>query len=322
VYASNESSGVASDYTRQQLPTPSGGDVEIPVGATSGLSLFLSAGGTYLEHDGNRYEAAYDAVLPTVTIGADYWITPQLLAGAAFNYTNFDGNYDGGGGIDNDIYSPTLYLMYLPNETLFINAILSYSRGENSNRRHLSVKSANDEEGPPIVSGIASADYSEDIYSGELQAGYDFKISSFNIGPRLGVAIAHSHTDSYKENGGEGLQLRYSNLDQTSVQSSVGAAVSYAVAIPNGTLLPQASVAWVHEYAASARNVDAHFVEAPTTSGFTFDRERPARNWAILTVGLSAAFTNGLQPFVQFATMQGNENFESYGGTAGLRFSF
>jgi hypothetical protein len=28
---------------------------------------------------------------------------------------------------------------------------------------------------------------------------------------------------------------------------------------------------------------------------------------------------NGLQPFVQFATIQGNENFVTYGGTAGVR---
>jgi hypothetical protein len=31
---------------------------------------------------------------------------------------------------------------------------------------------------------------------------------------------------------------------------------------------------------------------------------------------------NGMQRFVQFVTVQGNENFVSYGGTTGLRFSF
>ena len=31
---------------------------------------------------------------------------------------------------------------------------------------------------------------------------------------------------------------------------------------------------------------------------------------------------NGMQPFAQFQTIQGNDNFVSYGGTAGLRFSF
>jgi hypothetical protein len=78
----------------------------------------------------------------------------------------------------------------------------------------------------------------------------------------------------------------------------------------------------VHEYANDARNVDAGFVEAPNSPTFTFQRERPARDWANIAVGASASFANGLQPFVQFATVQGHDNFVSYGSTAGLRFSF
>jgi outer membrane autotransporter protein len=106
------------------------------------------------------------------------------------------------------------------------------------------------------------------------------------------------------------------------VQSSLGAAATVTIAIPNGVLLPQANVAWVHEYANNARNVDARFVDASPSPTFTFQRERPARDWANIALGVSASFTNGLQPFVQFATVQGNDNYVSYGGTAGLRYSF
>ena len=70
------------------------------------MSLFVSAGASALNHHNNRFEDGYEAQLPTVTVGADYWITPRLLAGVAFNYTNFDGTYDDGGGFDKDIFSP------------------------------------------------------------------------------------------------------------------------------------------------------------------------------------------------------------------------
>ena len=86
-----------------------------------------------------------------------------------------------------------------------------------------------------------------------------------------------------------------------------------------GIVVPQVAAAWVHEYANSQRNIDARLVEAPTAPSFTFQRERPARDWASIGVGVSALLPNGLQPFVQFATIQGNENFVTYGGTAGLR---
>jgi hypothetical protein len=68
------------------------------------------------------------------------------------------------------------------------------------------------------------------------------------------------------------------------------------------------------------RAIDARLVEAsPAVPSFTFQRERPAGDWASIGLGVSALLPNGLQPFVQFATIQGNENFVSYGGTAGVR---
>ncbi len=100
-----------------------------------GLSLFVSAGAFALNHHNNRFEDGYEAQLPTVTAGADYWITPRLLAGVAFNYTNFDGTYDDGGGFDKDIFTPVLYATFLPFERAFINAVLGYARNENSNNR-------------------------------------------------------------------------------------------------------------------------------------------------------------------------------------------
>jgi hypothetical protein len=78
----------------------------------------------------------------------------------------------------------------------------------------------------------------------------------------------------------------------------------------------------VHEFLNDDRHINARLVEAPTGPSFTFQREPPARDWANIGVGLSAVLPNGLQPFVQFATMQGNVNFVSYGGTIGLRKEF
>jgi uncharacterized protein YhjY with autotransporter beta-barrel domain len=302
-----------------QLPPAGGATPEIVISQTRGLSVFASAGATALNHHNNEFEDGYEAQLPTVTIGADYWISPRLLAGVGFNYTNFDGTYDDGGGFDKDIFSPLLYATYLPFDRAFVNAVLGYSRNENSNNRRVVVPFSDD---PEPFTGRTSADYDENQYAVTLQAGYDHPIDNFTIGPRLGFAYGYSQVDSFKEKGNTGAELRYSGLNQTSVQTSLGAAATVSIAIPYGVLLPQASVAWVHEYANNARNIDARFVEAPSSPKFTFQRERPARDWANIALGVSASLVNGMQPFAQFQTVQGNDNFVSYGGTAGLRFSF
>jgi outer membrane autotransporter protein len=301
-----------------QLPPAGGATPEIVIGEAQGVSVFASAGATALNHHNNRFEDGYEAQLPTVTVGADYWITPRLLAGGGFNYTNFDGTYDDGGGFDKDIFSPLLYATFLPFDRAFINAVIGYSRNENSNNRNVVVPLSDGS----VFTGRTSADYDENQYSATLQAGYDHPIDNFTIGPRLGFAYGYSQVGSFKEKGNTGAELRYSGLNQTSVQTSLGAAATVAIAIPYGVLLPQASVAWVHEYANDARNVQARFVDAPGSPKFTFQRERPARNWANIGLGVSASLLNGMQPFAQFQTVQGNDNFVSYGGTAGLRFSF
>jgi outer membrane autotransporter protein len=317
IYASYLGEASEKDDRRLHLPRPGGASTEILVGPAQGLSLFVNAGASVLDHHENRFEGGYTAHLPTVTVGADYLVTPRLLAGVAFNYTRVDGTYDDGGGFDKNIFNPALYTLFLPFDGAFVSAIVGYARGENSNDRKVVIPLQN-----ATFIGNTSGDYTEHGYSAEFLAGYDHPIGSFTVGPRLGLAVRHSRIEAFRETGYSGFELRYSDFDQTSVQSSLGAAATAAIRIPNGVLLPQASVAWVHEYANDERDVRARFIHASPSPTFTFKRERPARDWANIVLGVSAAFVSGWQPFVQVSTIQGNKNFVSYGGIAGLRFSF
>lgn len=124
--------------------------------------------------------------------------------------------------------------------------------------------------------------------------------------------------DDYREHGNSGLELRYSGQDTSSLQSSLGAVATAAISTQFGVLLPQVSASWVHDYDVSGRNIDASFVDAAAPK-FKFKREPVASNFANIGVGVSALLPNNWQPFVNFKTIQGNENLVSYGGTAGLR---
>ena len=316
-YASYLGDAIQTDDRRLQLPRPGGAGAEIAVGPAHGLSLFFSGGASVLQHHKNRFEDGYTAHQPTVTIGADYLFTPRFLGGAAFNYTRVDGTYDSAGDFDNDIFSPSLYGLFLPFDGAFVSAILSYARNESSNRRKVVIPT-----NVTVVTGQARGEYVEHRALAEFQAGYDHPLGNFTVGPRLGFAIGHSHVDAFSEDGDSGGELRYSDFDRTSVQSKLGVAATVTIRIPGGVLLPQANIAWVHEYANDERDVKARFIHASPSSSFIFRHERPARDWASIVVGVSASFVGGAQPFVQFVTVQGNKNFVSYGGVAGLRFSF
>lgn len=300
-----------------QLPPAEGAFPEIVFGTNQRAGAFISAGASVVKHDGSRFEDGYDAELPTVTVGADYQFNKWLLAGLALNYTYYDGTYDASGGFSKHIFGPLLYATITPFRGAFANVAVGYARQENSNNRFAFVT----EDGVPDerFGGHTSADYSQNQYLAAVLAGYDHPIGRVSIGPRLGVAVSYEDYDTIKEEGDTGLELKYRNLDQTSVQSSLGAQASIGLETEIGLIVPQVAAAWVHEYGNNARNIDARLVDAPEAEEFTFNREPPARNWAVIGAAVSAILPNGLQPFLALSTIQGNENYVSYGGSAGLR---
>jgi uncharacterized protein with beta-barrel porin domain len=284
-----------------------------------GVSAFVSAGFEGMDHDSNDFEDAYDAFLPGVTVGADIQVNDWLVAGLAFGYQHADADYDTGGGFDSDAYGPILYFGLLPYENTFVQLSLGYQR-QNTDRERIS--RAVDGSGAVLASGAEQAEFDTDRYSADALVGYDHPIDGFTIGPRLGLAYAYWDTGSFQESGSTGLELRYESYDQDSLQTSLGVAVGTAISTSFGVLVPQASVAWVHEFLDDGRGVVAQYVDAPGSTPFSFDREETARDWAVISVGVSAQLAHRLQPFVNFSTVQGNENFTSYRGTIGLRMDF
>ena len=93
-----------------------------------GLSVFASAGGEALTHFNNKYEDGYQSTIPSVTVGGDYQVTPWLIAGLAFNYFNFNGDYDDGGHFNTNSFGPIAYASFLPFDGAFADVTLQYAR--------------------------------------------------------------------------------------------------------------------------------------------------------------------------------------------------
>ena len=290
------------------------------------FSTFLTAGATTLRHQENEFEQGYNATIPSVTIGGGYAITEDLEMGLAFNYSNSSADFNSGGGFDVDSYTPLLYVNYLPFDNAFVNLALSYTRQNQSNNRlaiaGLSGIDLNPDGSRRPISRSTNGNVDANQYNLNLLSGYDFAVENVTIGPRFGVDARQWEMNGYQETSNTGLELRYNDQYQTSVQSRVGLFASSAHSFDFGVLVPQISAYWVHEFLNGARTVNAHFVQTTdfeTSSGFFFQTENPARNWAVIDLGVSLVMQKGLQAFVNFSTVQGNRNFESYGGNVGMR---
>lgn len=283
------------------------------------FSTFLTAGATTLRHRQNEFEQGYNSTIPSVTVGAGYSISKSLEAGLAFNYSNSNADFNTGGGFNVDSYTPLLYINYLPFDNAFANLALGYTRQNQTNNR---IAVAGTDNINTILSGVTTGNLNANQYTLNFLSGYDHPIENITIGPRIGVDVRQWEMNGYQESTNTGLELRYNSQYQTSVQSTLGLSASSAHNTPYGDLIPQFNAFWVHEYANNSRTINSHFVQATdsaTSPGFFFQTESPARNWAVIDLGVSLVMQKGVQAFANFSTVQGNRNFESYGGNVGVR---
>jgi len=151
--------------------------------------------------------------------------------------------------------------------------------------------------------------------------GYDQPIGRFTLGPRLGFNYANTHIHDYAEQGGTGLELRYGDQWVNSLQSVLGVQGTAALSTGFGVLVPQVNANYIHEFANSQRFINAQFVEDQRANPFQFrfQTDVPVRNYFDVGTGIVAVLPNGLQPFVNFRALVGNNQFNNYAGTFGVR---
>lgn len=288
------------------------------------LSFFGSGDIEFLERDVTRFENGYDSTILGVTGGADYRFNEKTLGGVAFNYQNQNGNFKGtGGDFSTNKYGVTLFAnMTLPSNT-FVQILGGFTRGDNDVIRPVSFI-LQETGGGPIranLSGNVASDSDSDTFNFGVLVGRDYLISKLTLGPRIGINYANTHIESYRESGSTGLELIYDDQRINSLQSTIGMVVSMPVSTGVGVFVPQFSADYIHELGNSQRIINVRFVQDARTNPtkFQFQNESPARNFVNLGFGVSAVLPHGIQPFANFRAMVGNEQFENYAGTFGIR---
>ena len=289
-----------------------------------GVNAFASAGDETLSHRNNKFENGYSSRVPRVTVGADYRITDWMIAGLGMNYTYQDGTSDDIGHFHTQSYGPLLFASFVPLPGTFTDIALGYNHQDYFRNRPAVATATNAAgETATLTNGHASGNFNGDQYSAGFLAGYDHPLQGFTIGPRAGFNYVYYDREDHSETSSSGLALRYSGLNQSSLQSTLGAVATMPLSTGFGVVQPQIGVSWVHEFLNDARNIQAEYlsVNDPSATQFTFKREQPARDWEVIDLAVSMVLPNQLQPFVSFTTIQGNENFVSYGGVLGVRMS-
>ena len=283
----------------------------------SGLGLFISGNVESLDRDKTTFGDGFDSTVWGATAGADFRFNDMFLAGTAFNYVNRDGDFDGGGGFSTNSYSVLGYGAFMPIPAMFLDVSFGYT-----NHNYLVDRPVSYTNLAGVTSGgtaSSNSDGNEWLISAIM--GYDHNISNVTIGPRVGVNYTHNKIDDYSEDGGGGLALSYDDQTVKSLQTTVGLQGSMAINTSYGVWVPQATADYIHEFKNDRRNIKVQFDgdNRANPSRFKFNNDKPDRDFFNLGIGTVLVLPNGIQPFANFRAMVGNDRFDNYAGTVGVR---
>ncbi len=288
-----------------------------------GTAAFFTLNYDSLDKQVTKYEAGFDSDVIGLTLGLDHFIRDQLVVGAAFNYVRNQGDYDASGGeFDTNAYGLLAFASYAPWEGSFVDLFAGYARRDTYNRRRVWLTSLPCcGPGNPNVSGYASGETDANEYSLGGVLGHDFAFSNVTVGPRAEIRWQRTDINAYSETGGTGLELRYDEQEIDSLLSSIGGEVSMAFSTSFGVLVPRVGANYVHEFLDDQREIHISFVEdlraSPTR--FSFWNEVPERNYFELKAGVVATLPKGFSAFADFRALLGNNQFDSFGGSVGVR---
>ena len=296
--------------------SPMGGVMGMSSDRWKGIGLFASGLVESLNRNDTTFQDGYRSTILGLTVGADYRVSPQFTAGVAFSYSNTNGDFRQVGNFSTNAYDILIFGQYLPTERTFIQVTGGYQRDSYLVNRSNSLTLSN-----IAVSGFSTSNSNGDVYKLGMLTGYDHPMGMFTIGPRAGINWTNTHINGYGENGSTGLELSYDAQSVNSLQSTLGLQGQAAIPTTMGVLVPQVNGNYIHEFANSQRFLNVHYVQdlSPTPTKFRFQNEVPVRNYFTAGTGLLMVLPNGWQPFVNFRAMIGNNQFNDYAGTFGLR---
>jgi len=284
------------------------------------ISLFLSGEYENLNREVTTFEDGYASDKWQLTVGADIQPTAHSVLGIALVGSDQTGNFDGGGHFEVDSFGVLAFGSFLPTDKTFIQ--VSGGFFDRSNERKRVARFDSDDTIPFSRTGRPDADFDADEFSAGILSGYDYSLGSTTIGPRVGLNWMHTKIETYSEGGGDsGLELTFYDNHVTSLQSSVGLGGSFATSTGFGVLTMQGALDWKHEFDQDQRNIEVSFVDDLRAKRFTYQTEKPDRDFFELNAGVSVVLPNGMQGFANFRTLLGHSYFDDYVGTVGLRIS-
>lgn len=246
------------------------GDDEIPEDV-SRLGLFLNGIYSDGEKDESTRSSGFDFSSTGYTIGMDYLVDLDTVVGVAIGQGTSDTEFGrNGGSLESDTTTLSLYGTKFINDSWFLDGVLGYGTSNYDSERNFNYTAR----GVTVnQTALGSPDSDQLLLS--LGAGKSINKKSVDIDFAGRVNYLDAKIDRFAETieGGDapgfGLALELDEQDVTSITSDISVKISKAISQDFGVWIPQASLAWLHEFDEGDGNLRGRFVNDPFSVDFS-----------------------------------------------------
>lgn len=280
-------------------------------------STFVNGDFSTGEKDPTPNEDGFDFDTYGITIGADYRISNQLVAGAALGYSSFDSDLHtsstvAGGQVESDGYGLSLYATYFV-DSFYLESVLSFGMTDLETQRNIVY---------PGQNRTARSETDSDQLVFSIGAGIDFNQDALSYGPYVHFIYSNTEVDGYQETGAAELNLQVQAQDIDSKQSVIGFHVSNAMSHKNGVIMPHAWLEWHHEFDADGRVIRSSYVNDPNQFTLPVSTDTSDSNFFTFGLGISTVYAGGTQAFINYQTVLGLDNVEEHILSLGIRHEY
>ncbi|MBU4447087.1 MAG: autotransporter outer membrane beta-barrel domain-containing protein, partial [Proteobacteria bacterium] len=245
------------------------------------------------------------------TLGADYWVTDNLLVGVNTGYSKTLTGVGGtGGDINANIIPFNAYSAFFV-KGFYVNGTLGYTFSNYDMERNVAFGTIN---------RTAKANTSGNQFQAAGETGYDFKVGNAIVGPTVSLQYATQTTGGFTESNAGALNLKVASQTADSLQTGIGARVSYRAKVGNVTVKPQLAVVWQHEFSNNTRGVDARLAQGSSTMNWRTDKI--GQDFAVVSFALPARVSKNLVAHVGYTAEVGRSKSSNQGINLGLRYEF
>jgi len=249
----------------------------------SGFGGWLDGFATFagVQGDGNSHDADYN--LYGTSGGVDYSFSSSreggLMVGAAFGYTRSKLSVSDlatwGTG---DTVQGALYAAF-STKLFYLGAVGRYGWTDMETTRRVAFGGLYE---------TANADYDGSSISGYVEAGIAAQeVATLWLQPMASFQYTYLDTDSFRENGAEGIDLDVDSKSLSSMVSNLGVRAYRPFVMDDETdIVPELRLRWGHEFGDVEREVAARFDDVTTgPATFVVDGAEVGRDVAILGAG-------------------------------------